>query len=177
MLKKILLGLLAVLLIFVVVVLFQSEDFKVTRSATIAAPPDRVFPHFNELKKWEAWSPWAKRDPAMKQTYDGPASGVGAKYHWVGNSDVGEGHMTITESKENERILIDLVFLKPFEGTNLTEFTFKPESTGTVVTWTMSGKKNFISKAICMFMDMDKMVGGDFEKGLASMKSIVEAGK
>jgi hypothetical protein len=176
MLKKILLVLVVVILVFVVVVLFQPADYKVTRTATIAAAPDLVFPQVNELKKWEAWSPWAKRDPNMKQTYEGPASGVGAKTAWVGNSEVGEGSMTITESRPNEQILINLVFLKPFEGSSLTEFTFKPEGTGTVVTWTMSGKKNFLSKAVCMFMDMDKMAGGDFEKGLASMKSLVESG-
>jgi uncharacterized protein YndB with AHSA1/START domain len=175
MLKKILLGLLVVILIFLVVVWFQPAEYKVTRSATVAAPPATVFPLVNEFKKWEAWSPWEKRDPAMKRTFEGPAAGVGSKYGWVGNSDVGEGSMTITESKPNEQILINLQFIKPFESSCLTEFAFKPEGAGTTVTWTMSGKKNFLSKAICMFMDMDKMIGTDFEKGFTSLKTVAEA--
>jgi hypothetical protein len=175
MLKKILIGIVAILAIFAVVVAFQPANFQVVRSATIAAEPATVFPEVNDFHKWNAWSPWAKIDPAMKQTHEGAPAGTGAVYSWAGNSEVGEGRMTITESRPNELVRIKLDFIKPFAATNMTEFTFKPQGTQTLVTWNMTGEKNFISKAMCMFMDMDKMVGGDFEKGLAALKSIAES--
>jgi hypothetical protein len=133
-----------------------------------------VFEHVNDFHKWRAWSPWEERDPDMERTYDGPAAGEGAKYAWAGNGDVGEGKMTITESRPGELIRIKLEFLKPMSATNTTEFTFKAEGDGTVVTWDMTGRNNFMAKAFCLFMNMDKMVGGDFEKGLANLKSIAE---
>lgn len=181
MIKKIILGALAGIVLaiaaFCVVVALQPEDFKITRTATINAAPDRVFEQVNDFHKWEAWSPWAKIDPAMKTTYIGPASGVGSSYSWTGNDDVGEGKMTITQSHPNEHVAIDLEFIKPFAAKNLTEFTLKPEGSGTNVTWTMAGKNNFIMKAFSLVMNMDKLVGGDFEKGLAQLKSISEAPK
>ena len=139
------------------------------------APASAVFVQVNELKKWEAWSPWAKLDPAMKQKYEGPAAGVGAVSSWAGNNQVGEGRMTITESRTNELVRFNLEFFKPMAGTSTSEFSFKPEGNQTSVTWSMSGQNNFIGKAMCLFMNMDKMMGGQFETGLASMKSIVEA--
>ena len=175
--KKILivLGTLAVVIvIFLVIVAMQPADYRVVRTASIAAPPDKVFTQVNDFHKWEAWSPWAKIDPAAKFNYDGPQAGVGAVFAWAGNKEVGEGRMTLTESHPSDLIRIKLEFIKPFPSTCLTEFTFKPEGKDTVVTWAMSGTKNFMSKAVCMFMNMDKMVGGDFEKGLASMKSVSE---
>jgi hypothetical protein len=175
MLSKILIGVAAVLAVFAVVVAFQPADFRVARNTTIAAPPPVVFSQVNDLHKWDAWSPWAKLDPAMKQTHAGAPAGTGAVYSWAGNSEVGEGRMTITESRPNELVRIKLEFLKPFSATNTTEFTFKPEGAQTAVTWTMSGEKNFISKAMCMFVSMDKMVGGDFEQGLATLKSVSES--
>lgn len=159
---------------FVVIVALQPSDFRVTRSAAIAAPPEAVFSQVNDLHRWETWSPWAKLDPAAKGSYEGPAVGVGAAFSWSGNSQVGEGRMTITESRPNDLIRMNLEFIKPFKATNITEFTFKPEGNRTVVAWTMSGKNNFISKAVGLFMDCDKMVGGQFEKGLAQIKSIAE---
>ena len=128
----------------------------------------------NDLHKWGAWSPWAKLDPAMKETHEGAPAGTGAIYSWAGNSEVGEGRMMITESRPNELVRIKLEFLKPFAATNTTEFTFKPEGNQTAVTWDMTGEKNYISKAMCMFVSMDKMVGGDFEKGLVALKSVSE---
>jgi carbon monoxide dehydrogenase subunit G len=110
----------------------------------------------------------------MEQTYEGPAAGQGAKYSWVGNKNVGEGRMTIEESRPNERIRIKLDFLKPFAATNTAEFTFKPQGEGTEITWSMHGDNNFMAKAIGLFMDMDKMIGGNFEQGLADIKSIAE---
>lgn len=174
MLKKILIGLACVVGVFVLIVATRPADFSVTRTTLIAAPPETVFAQVNELKKWEAWNPWGKIDPAMKLTYEGPASGVGAAYAWVGNSDVGEGRMAITESQPNERVQFKLEFFKPMTGTSTAEFTFKPEGNQTRVTWTMSGKNNFIAKAFCLFVSMDKMVGGQFEQGLASLKSLAE---
>ncbi len=177
MLIPILVTFASIIIVFVVIVAARPAEFQITRSATMAAPAATVFAQVNDFHLWQAWSPWAKHDPQMKQTYDGPASGAGAKYAWVGNKKVGEGRMTITESKPGERIVIKLEFLKPFAATNVTEFAFKAEGNQTVVTWTMLGKNNFMAKAFCMFMNMDKMVGGDFEKGLAAMKAVVEAAR
>lgn len=173
-LKYVVSALLVLVAGFAGIVALQPSDFRVTRSATIAAPPEAVFSQVNDLHRWEAWSPWAKLDPAAKSTYEGPAAGVGAAFSWAGNRQVGEGRMTITESRPNDLIRMNLEFMKPFKATNITEFTFKPEGNRTVVAWTMSGKNNFLSKAIGLFMDCDKMVGGQFEKGLAQMKSIAE---
>ena len=179
MIKKVILGILALILVVVAVlgavISMQSEDMKITRSATMNAIPAQVFEQVNDFHKWDAWSPWAKLDPAMKTTYSGAPSGVGSSYSWVGNDDVGEGKMTITASHPNDHIAIDLEFIKPFAAKNLTEFTFKPEGDKTNVTWTMAGKKNFVMKAFGLAMDMDKMVGADFEKGLAQMKTVTEA--
>lgn len=174
MLKKILIGIAAVIVLFVIIVAVQPAQYRVTRTATIPAAPAVVFEHVNDLHKWEAWSPWEKLDPAMKRTFEGPQSGTGASYSWVGNKQVGEGKMSITESKANELVRLKLEFIKPFASTAMTDFTFKPEGEQTTVTWSMSGEKNFMSKAFCLFMNMDKMVGGDFEKGLAGLKSVVQ---
>jgi hypothetical protein len=171
----------AALAIFVVVVLIlasmQPADFRITRSATMAVPPSDVFAQVNDFHMWPAWSPWAKIDPAMKTVYDGAPAGTGAIYTWIGNSKVGEGRMTMTESRPSDLIRIKLEFLRPFKATNAAEFTFKPEGNNTLVTWSMAGKNNLFFKAFGLFMSMDKMVGGDFEKGLAQMKTVVEAAK
>jgi hypothetical protein len=175
MLIKILLALVAIVIVLVMVVALQPAEFRVARSASIAAPPAAVFAQVNDFHNWEAWNPWGKIDPAMKQTYEGAPAGVGAIYTWIGNNEVGEGRMTLTESRPSELILIKLEFFKPFAATNTAEFTFKPEGNQTVITWSMFGDKTFIAKAIHLFMNMDKMIGGQFETGLASIKSIVEA--
>jgi hypothetical protein len=171
MLKKILLVLVVLIAVLAVVVYFQPDEYAVERSAVIPASPAVVFPMVNDFHRWNDWSPWDKIDPQMKRTYSEPAAGKGAKYSWVGNNEVGEGDMTITESKPNEQILINLHFIKPMEGTSLTEFKFAPEGSGTKVTWKMTGKNNYIGKAMCMVMNMDKMVGGKFDEGLAAMKT------
>jgi uncharacterized protein YndB with AHSA1/START domain len=175
MLIKILIAVAVIIVVFVVIVALQPSEFRVTRSTTISAPPPAVFAQVNDFHKWEAWNPWGKIDPAMKQAYEGAPAGVGAIYTWAGNNEVGEGRMTITESRPSELIRIRLEFFKPFAGTNTAEFTFKPEGNQTAVTWTMFGNNNFMAKAIHLFMNMDKMIGGQFEKGLADMKSIVES--
>jgi len=174
-LLSLLLGFVALLAILCIVIAMQPEDFRVSRSMTMNAPPDRVFAEVNDFHRWEAWSPWAKLDPNAKETYEGPSSGVGSIFRWDGDANVGAGNMTIVESKPNERIGIKLEFIRPFAGLCGTEFTFKPEGDGTTMTWTMSGKNNFIAKAIgLLLIDCDKMMGTEFEKGLTSIKSIVE---
>src|SRR6266404_5700307 len=177
MIKKILIGLAVVLVVLVVVIALQPSHYRVERSATMNAPAGAVFAQVNDFHRWNAWSPWAKLDPAMKQKFEGAPAGTGAVYTWAGNKDVGEGRMTITESHPGDLIKIKLEFIKPFAATNATDFAFKPQGNQTTVTWTMSGDKNFIAKAFGIFMNMDKMVGGDFEKGLAQLKLIVEAPK
>jgi len=172
--KKIGLGLLAAIAIFLIVVACQPADFRVMRTATMSAPVSAVFAQVNDFHQWEAWNPWGKIDPAAKQTYEGSPSGVGSVFSWAGNDQAGEGRMTLTESKPNVLIRIKLEFFKPMQGTNDVQFLFKPEGGRTSLTWDMSGRKNFISKGVCMFMNMDKMVGGEFEKGLAQIKAIVE---
>ncbi len=174
MFKKILLVLAIVAIIFVVVVSLRPADFHVTRSTTIAAPPATIFPHINDLKKWQEWSPWAKIDPNCKVTFEGPVAGVGAIFRWDGNMQVGAGSMTETESQPNDRVQFKLDFLKPMQGTNTVVFTLKSEGAGTTVTWTTDGKNNFVGKAMGLFIDCDKMCGDQFEKGFADLKTIAE---
>ncbi len=175
MLSNILIGLAVLVVVFILVVAARPDSFRVTRSITIPAPAEFVFAQVNDLHKWEAWNPWGKLDPACKLTYEGPPAGTGAGYTWAGNSKVGEGHMTITESRPNELIRFNLEFLKPFKANNTAEFTFKSDGDQTVVSWSMAGKRNFAFKAFGLFVDCDKMVGRDFEKGLADLKSVAEA--
>jgi polyketide cyclase/dehydrase/lipid transport protein len=175
MLIPILITLAVILALFIILVAMRPSDFRVTRSITVAAPAERAFEQVNELRNWEAWSPWAKLDPNAKNTYEGPVAGVGAAFAWSGNCKVGEGRLTITESRPHELVRFKLEFVKPFKGTNSAEFTFRPEGGETVVQWTMSGKKNFVSKAIGLVVNCDKMIGCQFDKGLAEMKSLAEA--
>jgi uncharacterized protein YndB with AHSA1/START domain len=164
-----------VILVLVIVVAAQPTDFRITRTTVISAPPPVVFAQVNDFHQWDAWSPWAKLDPATKQTFDGPAAGTGAIYGWSGNNKVGEGRMTIIESRPSSLVRIKLEFMKPFKATHTAEFTFKAEGTETAVTWTMTGKNNFMAKVFVLFMNCDKMIGGQFEKGLAQMKLVAEA--
>jgi hypothetical protein len=175
MLKIILISLAVIIVLFIVIVALQPSEFRVARSTNISAPPSTVFAQVNDFHKWEAWNPWGKNDPAMKQSYEGAPSGTGAVYAWAGNKEVGEGRMTIIESRPSDLIRVKLEFFKPFTATNTAEFMFKPEGNQTAVTWSMTGNNNFMAKAIHLFMNMDKMIGGQFEKGLASMKSVAEA--
>ena len=175
MLKWSLAAIAAIVVVFLVVVAMQPADFKIERSATMRAPASAAFAQVNDFQKWQEWSPWEKVDPALKRQYEGPKAGTGAVYAWQGNKDVGEGRMTITDSRPAELVRIKLEFFKPFAATNAAEFSFKPAGPdSTAVTWTMTGQYNFVSKAICLFMDMDKMVGGMFEQGLTQMKTVVE---
>lgn len=174
MIKKLLIVLALIVVVLIIAIAIRPADFRITRTATIAAPPAAVFAQVHDFHKWEAWSPWAKLDPAMKTTYEGSAAGPGSIYTWVGNNEVGQGRMTITESHPSDLIRIKLEFLKPIAATNTADFTFQPEGSQTLVNWTMTGTNNFMGKAFNLFMNMDKMVGGDFEKGLAQLKAAVE---
>jgi len=165
----------AIIVLFIIVVAARPSDFRYTRAGRIAAPVDVVFANVNDFHKWEAWSPWAKMDPNCKNTFSGPESGPGAIMAWSGNNKVGEGRMTILDTRPGEVIHIKLEFFRPFKATNTAEFTFKPEGGQTQVTWSMFGKSNFMSKAFGLFVDCEKMIGRDFEKGLANLNSASQA--
>lgn len=153
----------------------QPSEFSVERATTISAPAAVVFAQVNDLHKWEAWSPWAKLDPDAKISFEGPESGNGAIAKWSGNGQVGEGTMTLTESRPNELIKIKTDIVKPMEVSNMTEFTFKPEGDQTHVTWTVSGHQNLVGKAFCLVMNGKKMMGEMLEQGLAKQKAVAEA--
>jgi uncharacterized protein YndB with AHSA1/START domain len=175
MLKKVLIGVAAVVVLFVVIVATRPATFHVERSTMVSAPPEAVFAQVNDFHAWPNWSPWEKMDPGLKRTYAGAPSGQGSVYEWAGNDKVGEGRMTIEKSDKPSLVSIKLEFLKPFAATNTATFAFTPAAEGTKVTWAMDGSNNFMSKAFQLFMDMDQMIGKDFEQGLASMKTVAEA--
>ena len=143
MLEIILISLAVIVIVFVVIVALQPSEFRVARSTTISAPPAAVFAQVNDFHKWEAWNPWGKIDPAMKQTYEGAPAGTGALYTWAGNREVGEGRMTIIESRPSDLIRVKLEFMKPFRATNIALFSIKPNGKQTVVTWSMTGQNKF----------------------------------
>lgn len=174
MIKKILLAIVAIVAVFSVYVAVQPSAFRVERSTIIVAPTAQAFAEVNDFHKWDAWSPWAKLDPAAKATFEGPESGEGAVLRWAGNEKVGEGSMTLLESRPDERIRIRTDFVKPWTGSNASEFTFKPDGPRTIVTWSMSGERGFLEKAICVVMNGEKMIGDQFEKGLSNLKTLVE---
>lgn len=149
-------------------------EFEIVRSLAMDAPPAKVFPEVNDLHRWDAWSPWAKLDPNATNSFEGPSAGKDAAMSWSGNRKVGQGKMTIIESQPVELVRFRLEFLKPMKATNIAEFRFRPEGDRTNVTWSMSGKNNFFGKVFGLFVDCDKMVGASFEKGLASLRAIVE---
>jgi len=174
MLKKILIGLAVVIALILGAAALQPDDFTVTRSATINAPAAELFDYANDLQQWNEWSPWAKMDPDAKVTFAGPQAGVDAAMSWTGKK-TGEGTMTITESVPGERVTYRMDFVKPFASTSTAGVTYAPATDGTLVTWTMSGKNNYIGKLMGLVMNCDKMVGGQFEEGLANLKAKAEA--
>ena len=174
LLRKIFLTLVVIIGIFALIVAMQPADYRIERSATIAAPTPVVFNQVNDFHNWQAWSPWTKLDPSAKNSFEGPSSGDGAIFAWSGNDKIGEGRMTITESQPTDLVKIKLDFIRPFADTANVDFTFKPQGEQTQVTWGMAGHKNFLGKAICLFMNMEKMVGPDFERGLAQLKTVSE---
>jgi hypothetical protein len=173
--KKVLMVVGLVVLALVLFIVTRPGRFRVERSATIAAPAEVVFSQLEDFHRWPAWSPWEKLDPHLKRTLSGADRGVGAIYHWAGNDSVGEGQMTITESDPPSRLGIKLEFLKPFAATSTTTFLLAPAGPDTRVTWTMEGNNNFLAKAMSLFMNMDKMVGADFERGLANLGAVAQA--
>jgi len=152
----------------------KPNTFSIVRKIKIKASPEKVFAEINNFKQWKLWSPWEVKDPDMQRTYSGTASGVGTIYEWSGNNNVGQGRMELTESIAPQKIVIQLDFFKPFEAHNIAEFTFVQEGDATLVTWEMRGPQMFMSKLMCIFMDMDKMVGSDFEAGLMNLKKLAE---
>lgn len=168
-------ALVVVVAAFLAFVATRPSEFRITRSRTLAAPPEIVHAHIDDLRRWSGWSPWEKLDPGMKREFSGAAAGPGASYHWVGNKQVGEGRMTITDSQPGRSVTLRLEFLKPWTATNTTQFELAPSGKGTQVSWTMTGSNNFMAKLFCVFMNMDKLVGGDFEKGLAGLDAVTAA--
>ena len=153
----------------------QPTDFRIERSIEIAAPPERVFPYLSDFKGWAQWSPWERKDPAMTREYGAVTAGPGATYSWSGNADVGTGSMRILEVVPVSRVAIELSFTAPMEDQSTVEFELVPTpSGGSIVIWSMPGENNFLSKIITVFVSLDRMVGPDFESGLARLKSIAE---
>ena len=152
----------------------KPDVFMVTRSTRMNAAADTIYPHINDLRRWQAWSPYEKKDPNMQRTFSGPTSGKGAAYAWDGNKNVGAGSMVIIESLPPSKIGIRLDFLRPFAAQNAAQFLLEPEGSGTRVTWEMSGAATLVSKIMGTVMNMDKMIGTDFEVGLENLKKTVE---
>jgi len=159
---------------FLIFAATRPDTFKVQRTATINAPPQKIFPLISDFHNWPLWSPWEKLDPAMKKTITGAPSGKGAIYEWDGNSKAGKGRMEIVDAVVPSRVDIKLDFEKPFRSNNRTEIALAPEAAATRVTWTMTGASAFMMKVMGVFMNMDNLIGKDFEAGLASMKAIAE---
>ncbi len=174
MIKKILTILAALIALILIIPIFKSPDYRVTRSRTIAAPAALLFEQVNNHQKFAVWNPWGKMDPQAKNTYSGPEAGVGAMAAWDGET-VGKGQATITESKPGELVRQRMEWLKPMEGTSTVDFTFKPEGDKTKVTWDMYGKNEYLGKLVSLFMDCESMCGPEFEKGLADLEKIVAA--
>jgi carbon monoxide dehydrogenase subunit G len=173
MFKKIALVALVLVVAVLAYAATRPDTLHVQRSASVKAPPEEIFPLISDFHRWASWSPYEKRDPAMKKTYGGAAEGKGAVYEWEGNSEVGQGRMEITDA-DPSRITIKLDFIKPFEGHNVAEFALVPQGGTTNVTWSMDGPSPFIGKLIGVFVNMDRMIGNDFEAGLANLKAIAE---
>lgn len=152
------------------------SKYTVTRSTTIAATPDRVYDELADFRNWQRWSPWEDLDPDLRRTYSGAESGTGSVYAWSGNRKAGQGRMEMTEAVRPSRVAIDLAFEKPWKARNDTGFVITPDGAGSRVTWTMTGDKTLMTRVLGLFTSMDKMVGRDFEKGLARLKTVAEAG-
>ena len=170
----ILLALVVILAVFAVYVSQRPDDFRISRSLSIAAPASVPFAQVNDLHKWQAWSPWEGIDADLKRIYEGPSAGVGAKYGWEGKK-TGAGKMTIAQSQEPTSVRLDLDFLKPFKASNVVEFTFQPQGRNTLVSWIMTGKDTFVTKIFCLLCNRDKMCGDMFVEGLTKLKGVCES--
>jgi carbon monoxide dehydrogenase subunit G len=174
MLKIIIIVILVLIAAILIYAASKPDTFRIQRSILIKAPPEKIFAILNDLHRWGVWSPYEKKDPAMKRYYSGAEIGKGAVYEWEGNKNVGKGRMEIAESTVPSRLLIKLDFIAPFQAHNAAEFTLEPQGELTNVTWAMYGPSPFISKVMCLFINMDNMVGKDFEVGLDNLKAISE---
>jgi uncharacterized protein YndB with AHSA1/START domain len=174
MFKKIALGLVAVIAIILVLALTKPDTFTVQRSIVIKAPPEKIMPLIADFHNWASWSYWETLDPKMQRTFSGAPSGVGAVYGWKGNSDVGEGRMEVLSLAAPSKVTIKLDFIDPFESSNVTDFVLTPQGDTTTVTWTMNGPMLFVSKIMTVFVNMEKLIGPDFERGLARLKTVAE---
>ncbi len=164
-------------LIFIVVIVYaamQPKDYEVVREISIDAPADKVFPYINNAKLMDSWNPWTKIDPKSKIEYSGPEAGIGAKTSWSGGDQMGTGSATVVESVSNSLVKTKLEYTEPFEMTQEAVLTLKPEGKQTIVRWSVAGQKNLMNSIMCLFMSMDKMVGGTFEDGLKTLKAMVE---
>ena len=167
-------ALIALLLVYAAV---QPSEYFIARETVVKAPAEAIFPHINNSKKANDWMPWAASDPAIKMSFSGPDEGVGSTSSWDSTGQMGQGQAAVTESVPNQKVVTQLTYKKPMEMSQVAEMTLTPASEGTVVRWSVKGHNNFIGRLMCVFMDMDKMVGGEFEKGLAKLKTTVEAGR
>ncbi|MFC0135334.1 polyketide cyclase [Massilia eurypsychrophila] len=174
MIKKIALGVLAIIVLILGLAAMQPDSFEVRRSIAVKAPPEKIAPLLTDFRQWASWSPWEKLDPNMKRTFTGAPSGKGAVYEWEGNSDVGKGRMEIIDASTPAKTVVKLAFLEPVESHSTTEFTLTPQGDTTTVTWNMHGPMPFLSKLMTVFMNMDDMIGKDFDKGLAQLKTAAE---
>ena len=174
MIALIIILIVAALVTFLLVVVSKPNNFRMQRSLTINAPAEVIYAHIDDFHKWQAWSPWEQLDPDLKRTYSGAPSGIGAVYAWEGNGKAGQGRMTIREATPGHRLLINLDFIKPFPATNSAEFLLQPSGDSTVVTWAMFGPSPFMSKLMGTLMNMDDLIGKDFERGLNTLKTLSE---
>ncbi len=163
-----------VIAIVLILAATKPNTFSVRRATTVKAPPERIFPLINDFRQWGSWSPYENKDPAMKRSYSGAADGKGAVYGWEGNKNVGSGRMEILDTSEPSKIVIKLDFFTPFEGHNTAEFTMLPQGDATNLTWLMHGPASFMSKVMQVFINLDNMIGKDFEIGLADLKRLTE---
>ncbi len=163
-----------VIAIVLILAATKPNTFSVRRATTVKAPPERIFPLINDFRQWGSWSPYENKDPAMKRSYSGAADGKGAVYGWEGNKNVGSGRMEILDTSEPSKIVIKLDFFTPFEGHNTAEFTMLPQGDATNLTWLMHGPASLMSKVMQVFINLDKMIGKDFEIGLANLKRLTE---
>lgn len=174
MFKIIGIGLAVSILALLVFASTRPDTFQVRRAVDISARPGKIFPYIEDLHAWREWSPYEKKDPEMNRSFRGPSAGIGAGYAWDGNKEIGAGSMEITESSPPSRLVMKLDFVRPFEAHNIVEFTLEPKDETTQVTSAIQGPMPFVSKVMTVFFNMDKMIGSDFEAGLASLKSIAE---
>lgn len=174
MLVTIAIAVVALVAVVLILAATKPDTFRIQRTAAVRAGPDKIFPYINDFHKWRTWSPFEKLDSGMKKTYTGAAAGNGAIYEWEGNAKAGKGRMEIMESSPPGRIRIKLDFIKPFEGHNIAEFTLQPSGDSTEITWAMHGPTSFAAKIMHVFINMDKMIGKNFEAGLANLKAIAE---